>query len=60
MSCVNRLREEISKHSLVICSYEIVRNDVDFLRTLTWNYCVLDEGHIIKNSKSKVIATVLY
>jgi len=60
MSCVNRLREEINKHSLVICSYEIVRNDVDFLRTLTWNYCVLDEGHIIKNSKSKVTAKILY
>ena len=28
-----------------------------FFRTIKWNYCILDEGHIIKNSKTKVIAT---
>ena len=22
--------------------------------TIKWNYCILDEGHIIKNSKTKV------
>ena len=25
-----------------------------YLRSLHWNYCVLDEGHIIKNGKTKV------
>ena len=24
------------------------------VRSITWNYCVLDEGHIIKNTKTKV------
>ncbi len=23
-------------------------------RTIHWNYCVLDEGHIIKNTKTQV------
>lgn len=49
-----RLREVMKDYSLIVASYEIVRNDIDFLRTITWNYCVLDEGHIIKNPKSKV------
>ena len=25
-----------------------------YFRNTHWNYCVLDEGHIIKNSKTKV------
>ena len=44
-----------NKHpDVIILSYEILRNDVDFLSTFSFNYCVLDEGHIIKNSKSKI------
>lgn len=23
-------------------------------RTIDWNYCILDEGHVIKNTKTKV------
>lgn len=46
--------------NLIIASYEIVRNDIEFLQTLTWNYCVLDEGHIIKNPKSKVDILLFY
>lgn len=40
--------------SLVIASYDIVRNDIDFFKEVHWNYCVLDEGHIIKNGKTKL------
>ena len=25
-----------------------------YFRLKDWNYCILDEGHIIKNSKTKV------
>ena len=28
-------------------------NDAGFLGKFTWNYCILDEGHVIKNAKSK-------
>ncbi|KAK5013968.1 TATA-binding protein-associated factor mot1, partial [Cryomyces antarcticus] len=33
-------------------------NDVDFLASLNWNYCVLDEGHLIKNPKAKTTQAV--
>lgn len=48
-----RLRSQIKYHNLVVASYDIVRKDIDFFQTIQWNYCVLDEGHIIKNGKTK-------
>lgn len=48
-----RLRNQIKYHSLVVASYDIVRKDIEFFQTIHWNYCVLDEGHIIKNGKTK-------
>lgn len=39
-------------------SYDIVRNDVEHLQGMTFNYCVLDEGHVIKNAKTKVTQAV--
>jgi TATA-binding protein-associated factor len=50
----NKLKPKLSQHNLVVSSYDIVRNDIDFFSTVTWNYCILDEGHIIKNGKTKV------
>lgn len=48
------LRDNQSEYNLVIASYDIVRNDVSFFSSVTWNYCILDEGHIIKNGKTKL------
>jgi TATA-binding protein-associated factor len=48
-----RLRSQVKYHNLVVASYDIVRKDIDFFQTIQWNYCVLDEGHIIKNGKTK-------
>lgn len=48
-----RLRQQIKYHNLVVASYDIVRKDIEFFQTIHWNYCVLDEGHIIKNGKTK-------
>lgn len=48
-----RLRNQFKLHNMVIASYDIVRKDIDFFQTIHWNYCVLDEGHIIKNGKTK-------
>ncbi|CAI8034563.1 TATA-binding protein-associated factor 172 [Geodia barretti] len=53
-----RLQSLVPNHNLVIASYDIIRNDVDFFRSITWNYCVLDEGHIIKNTKTKITKAV--
>ncbi|WVZ02261.1 hypothetical protein V8G54_023067 [Vigna mungo] len=52
------LRDQFCKHNVIITSYDVVRKDVDFLGQLLWNYCILDEGHIIKNAKSKVTLAV--
>lgn len=48
-----RLRTQIKYHNLVVASYDIVRKDIEFFQSINWNYCVLDEGHIIKNGKTK-------
>uniref|UniRef100_H2YV59 Helicase ATP-binding domain-containing protein n=1 Tax=Ciona savignyi TaxID=51511 RepID=H2YV59_CIOSA len=49
-----RLQSEVQKHNLVVASYEVVRNDIEFFSQISWNYCILDEGHAIKNGKSKL------
>jgi TATA-binding protein-associated factor len=51
-------RNELDKVDIVITSYDICRNDADVLKPINWNYCVLDEGHLIKNSKSKTSQAV--
>ncbi|OAG43525.1 hypothetical protein AYO21_02111 [Fonsecaea monophora] len=43
---------------VVITSYDVCRNDNDILTPITWNYCVLDEGHLIKNPKAKITQAV--
>lgn len=48
-----KLRNKIKTHNLVVASYEIVRKDIDFFTSIKWNYCILDEGHVIKNGKTK-------
>ncbi|KAI0226362.1 hypothetical protein LSAT2_023051 [Lamellibrachia satsuma] len=53
-----KLRKLVKKHNLVVASYDVVRNDIDFFSTIKWNYCILDEGHIIKNSKTKLSRAV--
>lgn len=53
-----RLRDQLGKTDIVITSYEICRNDIDAFTPLRWNYCVLDEGHLIKNPKAKTTIAV--
>ncbi|KAF2288111.1 hypothetical protein GH714_004452 [Hevea brasiliensis] len=52
------LREQFDKHNVIITSYDVIRKDIDVLGQFLWNYCILDEGHIIKNAKSKITAAV--
>lgn len=57
-----RLRSKVNHSSLIIASYDIVRKDIEFFSSKTWNYCILDEGHIVKNGKtkaSKAIKTIV-
>jgi TATA-binding protein-associated factor len=39
-------------------SYDILRNDIEQLASYNWNYCILDEGHMIKNAKAKLTLAV--
>ncbi|PHU08873.1 hypothetical protein BC332_20733 [Capsicum chinense] len=47
------LWSQFSQHNVIVTSYDVICKDSDYLRQLFWNYCVLNKGHIIKNSKSK-------
>ena len=49
-----KLLKEFSEHDVIITSYDVLRNDIDLLRETDWNYCILDEGHLIKNPKTKL------
>ncbi len=37
------------------CMYLFYSYQHSHHRSINWNYCVLDEGHVIKNTKTKVI-----
>ena len=54
----NKVAHQLTTADIVITSYDIARNDIDTLRPINWNYCVLDEGHLIKNPKAKVSSSV--
>ncbi len=43
---------------IVVTSYEVCRNDTEYLEKQNWNYTVLDEGHLIKNPKAKISIAV--
>lgn len=56
---VDRRYQDIEEvPQLVVTSYDIVRNRVEALAGIQWNYCVLDEGHMIKNGKSKLSRSI--
>ncbi|KAG7669536.1 hypothetical protein KSW81_007689 [Nannochloris sp. 'desiccata'] len=52
------LRPLLSSHDVVVMSYEAVRADVDWVSSVDWMYCVLDEGHAVRNPASKVSQAV--
>jgi TATA-binding protein-associated factor len=53
-----RLRGGLENADIVITSYDICRNDNETFLPISWNYCVLDEGHLIKNPKAKITLAV--
>lgn len=54
----NRLISKLRNYDIVVTSYEVVRNDITSLENIDWLYCILDEGHIIKNAKTKLTKAV--
>ena len=53
-----KLAAKLTKFDVVITSYDVVRNDLTTLNKYHWHYCILDEGHIIKNAKAKLTKAV--
>ncbi|KAH7908585.1 hypothetical protein BJ138DRAFT_1157339 [Hygrophoropsis aurantiaca] len=53
-----RILPKLAKKDVVITSYEVVRNDISSLEDINWLYCILDEGHVIKNAKTKLTKAV--
>ncbi|KAM8924786.1 TATA-binding protein-associated factor 172 [Pelodytes ibericus] len=53
-----RLQQQVKRHNLIVASYDVVRNDIDFFKNIKFNYCILDEGHVIKNGKTKLSKAV--
>jgi SNF2 family DNA or RNA helicase len=52
-----RLRDKRDKflvaHQIILASYGVIRNDIDFLRNIKFNGIIIDESTNIKNYKSK-------
>ena len=59
-SARGRVEEAAAKNPslVVVSSYENTRNYAPFFRQFAWNYLVLDEGHVIRNSKSKTTQAI--
>lgn len=45
-------REEIRNKNIVITSYAILRSDISYIEEQSWQVCILDEGHLLKNPKT--------
>lgn len=55
-----RLRQKLEQKyvDVVIISYETLRNEILFFEQFYFHYCILDEGHVIKNPASKTTLAV--
>lgn len=50
--------ETLMEHDIVLTTYGMVRNDLEFLGSLPFFYVILDESQLIKNPASKVSRAV--
>ncbi|XP_050546449.1 TATA-binding protein-associated factor 172 [Daktulosphaira vitifoliae] len=48
-----KLQALAKDYNLFVVSYDIVRKDIEFFSKIKFNYCILDECHVIKNGKTK-------
>ncbi|HPD65705.1 MAG TPA: DEAD/DEAH box helicase [Bacteroidia bacterium] len=47
------------QYDLILTSYGLVRNDLDFLKNFSFYYLILDESQFIKNPESKIFQSVV-
>ncbi|MHC1704259.1 MAG: DEAD/DEAH box helicase [Tenuifilaceae bacterium] len=58
-SARSKQNSELIKYDIIISTYGIVRNDIDFLKDIRFKYVILDESQAIKNPISKIYRSVL-
>lgn len=46
------LKSKLETCNLVVTSYEVLRNEIRSLSKIDWTYCILDEGHLLRNPKT--------
>lgn len=47
-------------HKIIITTYEIVRIDLKYLRSINWRFITIDEGHKLKNVNTNISRYVKY
>ncbi len=50
--------EQFKYYDIVLTTYGVVRNDIEFLKDFIFHYLILDESQIIKNPYSKIYKAV--
>lgn len=45
---------------IIITTYEVVRFDIKFLKTIEWKFITIDEGHKLKNINTTISQYVKY
>ena len=45
-------RDRFQQSTIVVTSYSVLRNDIDVLEDVSWDWIILDEGHLLKNPKT--------
>lgn len=46
------------RFNVMLTSYELVLKDANFMAKINWVYIIVDEGHRMKNAKSKLTTTL--
>ncbi|PRP74806.1 putative TBP associated factor (Mot1) [Planoprotostelium fungivorum] len=58
MAYVGNPNKRKEYYDILITSYETVRSDIAILEGINFDYCILDEGHIIRNSQTKTTKSI--
>ncbi len=49
-----KMQKNLQNYDIILMSYGVLRNDIDFLKEINFFYVVLDESQKIKNPSSKI------
>lgn len=44
--------KQIKQANIIVTNYSVMRQDISVLSKRLWTFCVLDEGHLLKNPKT--------